>query len=797
MKATNPVKVFLRGALLTYALSFCLVATSFAQSESNNPVTYDSTITEAANGEGPYTWNIRVTRQQSDPNQRPAIFFMPGSGEVGSNAASLLTYGPHYWLQNGWNGAVKLGNVTHYPIIISIQQPAANMRPWHLKAVLQTLLKIFPIKASSVHVTGLSEGSYEWGELISYAASSGDQSSMSLIKSWVNLEGVGPGDNFSGFNQAYPAVFGTWAQKYGGKFFGLEGTMDSRNLWMISQAMNSASANSAYFCYENIGGGAHCCWNSMYDPSVVNWSSVAPVTNGNLVPSTNPASTMGDYFVSATTGSNLFQWMLRQGDTSLVSATTTPTTPPTVSAGSALSIVLPIAAVTLGGTATANAGATLSSVVWSKVSGPNSPVIVSVGSLATLVTGLVQGAYVFQLTATDNYKNTASSQVTVTVGAAVSTPASQQVPTVNAGAAQTITLPTSTVNLSATATAYNGDNLVSGLWSMVSGPNTPVFSTPTNSYTTAVSGLVAGTYVFQLLAKDNNGLTGTGQVKVTVNAAPSAAQAPTVNAGSAQTITLPTSSVTLSEVSTAYGGATLVSILWTQVSGPNTANITGPKGTPTTATGLIAGTYVFRLTATDNKGNSGSGQVTVTVLAAASSQQAPTVNAGTAQTITLPTNSVTLSEVSTAYDGASLVSILWTQVSGPNTADITGPKGTPTTATGLVAGTYVFKLTATDNNGRTGSGQVTVTVVQPAAAASSQQAPTVNAGTAQTITLPTSTVNLSATATAYNGDNLVSGLWSMVSGPNTPVFSTPANSYTTAVSGLVAGTYVFQLMAKG
>lgn len=295
---------------------------SFAQSETNNPVTYDTTITETANGEGPFTWNVRITRQKSDKTPRPAIMAIHGSGEVGTDTTKLTLYGPHYWLLNGWDGSVGLGNGTHYPVIVTIQQPVQNMRPWHLKAVLDALLAALPIKRNSVHVTGLSQGSYEWGELIGFAASAGDQTAMSEIKSWVDLEGVGPGDNFLGFDPVFPTAYATWASKYGGKFLGLEGVADSRNEWLISQAMNAASPNSAYFCYENysctgVAPGGHGCWNTMYNPKVNNWT---PAGNGNLVPSTNPATTMGSYSFNPNTGTNIFQWMLRQGDTSLASA---------------------------------------------------------------------------------------------------------------------------------------------------------------------------------------------------------------------------------------------------------------------------------------------------------------------------------------------------------------------------------------------------------------------------------------------------------------------------------------------
>src|SRR6202012_5114759 len=117
--------------------------------------------------------------------------------------------------------------------------------------------------------------------------------------------------------------------------------------------------------------------------SVNTWRLVAPVTNPNIVPSTNPANTMGDYKVDPTTGTNIFQWELRQGDTSMVGTATPPSTvPPTVSAGSAQSIQLP-ATLTLTGTASASSGNTISSTVWSETSGPTTATLNSRNALTT------------------------------------------------------------------------------------------------------------------------------------------------------------------------------------------------------------------------------------------------------------------------------------------------------------------------------------------------------------------------------------------------------------------------------
>jgi gliding motility-associated-like protein len=58
----------------------------------------------------------------------------------------------------------------------------------------------------------------------------------------------------------------------------------------------------------------------------------------------------------------------------------------------------------------------------------------------------------------------------------------------------------------------------------------------------------------------------------------------------------------------------------------------------------------------------------------------------------------------------NIATYLWTQVGGPNTANIVDPGSAITTVEGLVAGVYVFDLTVTDDGGVTASDQVQVTV---------------------------------------------------------------------------------------
>lgn len=91
---------------------------------------------------------------------------------------------------------------------------------------------------------------------------------------------------------------------------------------------------------------------------------------------------------------------------------------------------------------------------------------------------------------------------------------------------------------------------------------------------------------------------------------------------------------------------------------------------------------------------------------------APVMTAGTAQSIQLPVNSATLNGTMSSQDPNTAA--VWTQVSGPSAATIVTPTSVQTNVTGLVQGTYVFKITGSDSYGQSGSAQTQV-VVNPAA----------------------------------------------------------------------------------
>lgn len=161
---------------------------------------------------------------------------------------------------------------------------------------------------------------------------------------------------------------------------------------------------------------------------------------------------------------------------------------------------------------------TISTTAWTQVSGPNTATITSASSQSTTVTGLISGTYVFQNLETDNNGGTQASTMQVTVSAS-GTP-----PTVNVSGNDTITAPMSTTNLYATITYNGGASGSANVWSTQGSPIGAPAPTITQSGSltaprATISGLVAGTYQFQLSSTDSNSNTTTVTVTVVVNAA--------------------------------------------------------------------------------------------------------------------------------------------------------------------------------------------------------------------------------------------------------------------------------------
>jgi dienelactone hydrolase len=430
---------------------------------------------------------------------------------------------------------------------------------------------------------------------------------------------------------------------------------------------------------------------------------------------------------------------------------------PVAKAGSDKTVVLPANATTITGSGTDTDGY-IASYTWSKISG-GAATLSGASTSVVSISGMAAGNYTFRLTVKDDNGGTSYDDMNVYVNYA---------PSVNAGSDKAITLPTSSVTLMGTATDSDG-TISSYTWSKFSGASASLSGTSTANMT--ASNLLAGSYVFRLTVKDNRGTSKYDDVQVTVNPAIGSNVAPTVTVGSDRLISLPTNSVAISGTASDSDGS-IASYNWIKLSGGN-ATLSGTNTPTLSASSLVAGTYVFQLTVTDDDGASKSDDVKVTVNAA------PIVTAGSDRLVSLPTNYLTIYGSASDTDG-SISTWTWSKVSG-GSATLSGTTTRTLSLSGLVAGEYVFRLTVKDDRGGTSSDDVNVIVNIP---------PVANAGSNQTITLPTTSTTLPGTGTDQDG-TIAKYEWTKVSGGTVTMSGTSGT--TLSVQDMVAGTYVFRL----
>lgn len=261
---------------------------------------------------------------------------------------------------------------------------------------------------------------------------------------------------------------------------------------------------------------------------------------------------------------------------------------------------------------------------------------------------------------------------------------------------------------------------------------------------------------------------------------------PTVFAGAIQTDSLPKNVDTLQGIASDPDGDALT-FLWTQTSGPNTATMAASTSLQNRISNLIQGSYRFRLTANDGHGGIASSDADVVVFPA---NIPPTVKAGSDIFITSPQNRDTLRGIVSDANGDAFT-VAWAQLSGPNTATMLTPTAVTNIITGLIVGTYSFKLTANDGHGGIVSDTVSLFL---AASAPPNTPPVVNAGNDISITLPVNAASLLATATDADG-NTMTYSWVQISGPNTATMSA-STSLANNLSNLIQGQYILQFTAN-
>jgi hypothetical protein len=583
----------------------------------------------------------------SNSNKYPIVIFLHGIGEKGTTSTDPATL---------LSSVLKVANVglaknvkygKKYPFIMISPQLKSSYGLWpadYVMDVYNYVKRYLRIDERRVYITGLSLGGYgTWTTLAAYpqvfAASVPICSGGNVISKACAIAA----ENIP-----------LWA---------FHGTADN----VVSYTVTTKMIDAVNACtpkpnplakYTLFSGLSHYIWDKVYNET------------------------------------NALDWML--SFTNGTSTTTTTNNPPTVNAGADKSITLPTNEIYIQGTATDGDGS-IASYSWSKISGGAASL--SGGTTSQLrAYNLLQGSYVFRLTAKDNDGATRSDDVQVAVSSGSTT---NVVPVANAGPDRATSA--TSITVSGSGTDKDG-SIVSYKWIQYYGAAATLSNTTSPSVN--VSGMKDGKYFLRLTVTDNKGATDDDNMQVVVSGSSGGTTTsttnivPVANAGSDKQIT--TSSVNL------YGSGTdkdgkIVSYRWTQYGGA-AATLTNATSPTLSLSGLKSGKYYFRLTVADDRGATDYDNVLVNVTTSTAStgttsNLAPVANAGPDKQITDAWNSLKLYGSGSDKDGR-IISYKWTQYGG-DPLTLTNSSSPAVTVSDLDPGKYYLKLTVKDDDGST------------------------------------------------------------------------------------------------
>ncbi len=731
----------------------------------------------------------------------PLIIFLHGVGEAGTNLSALLNTGLPKKINQGQRPILKyvnFGGYTTEAFVICPQNGSFSLDPNRLPPLLRDMTSRFRIDSSRIYLTGLSAGGNILGMLGGYSTAATD----TAMNKYISAQFARSPHNGSMVLDSAHRVGQIWKTPTA----------------LICGAVNDGGTENAFrqFCidlqnrldnyytqsfYEAIPGWGHNNFDVTYD-TARRYASL-----GNR---------------------NFYEWLAQYTNSNATPYNgNTGNTPPTAVAAADKTVSLQSGSFTISGTGTDTDGS-ISSYSWSKIAG-GSATIVSPGSQTSNVTGIQEGTYKFRLTVTDNAGGSHFDEMLVHV--------------VDSGLYNT-----------SNVDAYSCTNAFK---IVVLGSSTAQGAGSVPYYDSAWAGKFRN-YVksknasMELVNLANSGYTSYHILRPTGYVAPSGRPAVDTAKNITKALSLNPDAIIINLASNdAYNGYTLAEVqanfeatmaladaanipVWVTTSQPRTSMIgsnipllTGFRDWVYTRFGSKAINFwdvVSNLDSTTINPiySSGDGihlnnlghhvlykkvveeHILDSLCARVNgpTNVVPVANAGVAQTITLPVSVVTLSGSGTDSDG-SIVSYSWTKVSG-GPAVIVSINSAVTLVTGLTAGSYVFRLTVTDNSNATASANVTVTVNN--AVTTTTTPPTANAGLDQTIVLPQNFTTLyggwpSFSKKSANGGPITQWNWRQLSGPNTAVLSKYEERNVSISSvdsviflkGLALGTYSFEL----
>ena len=399
---------------------------------------------------------------------------------------------------------------------------------------------------------------------------------------------------------------------------------------------------------------------------------------------------------------------------------------------------------------------------WKQISGPSVTLFGDTGVQSSFYTPSVgpEGAILtFELNVSDSSGSTSADQVRVTVLY------EGQPPVADAGPDQTVT-EGDTVTLDGTSSADSDGQIVAYQWIQVSGTAMTLSdATVTRPAFTASNGDLDGeTLTFELLVRDNSGLTDTDQVSVTVF---HENQPPVADAGPDQTVE-EGDLVTLDGSNSSDADGQIVSYFWKQAEGTSVTLSDQASVTSffTAANGHLGGeALVFELTVSDNQGLQHTDRVIVNITTP--ENQPPVADAGPDQTV-MEGDMVTLNGSNSADPDGQIASYFWTQISGTPLmlSDAFARNPVFIASNGHLGGeALVFELTVSDAQGLQHTDRVTVNI------AYENQPPVADAGPDQTVK-EGDVVTLDGSDSADPDGQITSYLWRQTSGPSV-TFSDP------------------------
>lgn len=684
-------------------------------------------------------YEFKPPTYNSDPNKKfPLIIFLHGVGERGNGTTELNRVTANGIPRNIYYGSTMtftINGITESFLVLS-PQLSASYSGWvngYVDAMLEYAKANLRYDPDRVYLTGLSAGG---GGTWDYVSSKAGNANI--------FAAIAPvcGSSYTAYGMCYIAqshlpVWAFHAMDDGVVPVGL--TQDALKLINTCTPAPNPAPKVTYY-----PSGGHGIWGTCYDES------------------------------HAYHNPNLYEWFLsKRKSTNGADQNQAPV----VQLSSDVSLVLPNNSARLDGSKSYDFDGTLTSYNWTKISGPSSYTMASQSSAATAVSNLTQGVYVFQLKVTDNKGASMTGQIKVLVQTAYE---ADKPPVAKAG--NDFASSNSTVYLSG-AGSFDPDGTISSYkWTQISGPSTATVVGGTTTFPT-ISQLVSGVYKFRLLVTDNLGKSADDTVAFTISNGTVVNNPPVAKISGTTSITLPVNSTTLDGSGSTDGDGKISKYAWSEVAGPNTAKISSDTAKATNITGLIAGTYNFQLKVTDNLGATASSSVSVTVKSSTLNNKPPVANAGS--DFTTPYKDYAYLSAGASYDpDGSIVKYFWTQISGPNTAALTGNSTMFATVANMIAGTYVFRLTVTDNLGLAASDDVNVRL------GSVGKPPVANAGNDFTTTADYAYLSAGA---SYDPDGMITAYsWLQVSGPNIAALISGTTMFPT-IRNLLAGSYTFRL----